>query len=383
MSKRRATIYAHVNGRRVRATNRRGDPIPSVTDKTTRYSVRYAGRFSRTVIGYPAVEALAQQLEAAGISDYAAANKKPMDALVATYIESRERKGCAHNTIRSYQAILGDFARWYFHRRLKRPAEITRDNLIEFAGWNRNHGLGPATVKHAVQVVQRFLRHAVGINVPLKDDDLPRIKAKLPDAYTLAEMEALLANSTGDDRLAWELLASTGMRGGELTALTYDDLELDPAAPVIRIRPKLLPDGTRWQPKTPKSIRDIPLHPVFADDLRARNGQPNEYVIPSPTGGREVNLLRRLHACADKAGVRNATLHKFRRTFASNVVNGANPPNIAAAMMGHSSVTPTLRFYTAQAEARSNAQQQIARSASEHIVRLRNAEQTEQKESRK
>lgn len=389
-----ATVYGYIGGRRVRATNKRGHAIPSVVERTNRFTVRFGGRYHPIVSSFALAQEQAHQLEEQSRAAYTPTST--LAALISSFIGSRERLECAPNTIRSYQHALAQFEQWCGQRRIANPKDITRAHIVEYIHYLENklvHAQGykagrqraAATIRANVQLVLRLLKREMDVVIPLRDDDLPPLRRKMPRAYTPQEMATLLDHSTGDDKLAWQLLAMTGLRSGELTALTYADLGLDKDNPVIHIRPKTLPNGEPWKPKTVSSMRDIPLHPTLADELRARGGQPDDFVIPAHGGGRELNLLRRFQACASAAGIANPTLHALRKVYTSRLVYKGTAITTVMGLLGHSSITPTLKHYLEQYKATDESLKRDVQNAFADLVEPhteQNAEQnTEQKES--
>jgi len=67
--------------------------------------------------------------------------------------------------------------------------------------------------------------------------------------------------------------------------------------------------------------REIPI-PKVLETLLAELPCTSEWVFPSKKGGRMNHLLRRLKQIADAAKVSNATLHKFRHTYATRLLEG-------------------------------------------------------------
>ena len=94
--------------------------------------------------------------------------------------------------------------------------------------------------------------------------------------WTPEEMRRVLEH-VRDDRLfaAWQLLATTGMRRGELLGLRWADVDLEPGSLAIRqVRTAVnVETGT---PKTHKGSRTVSLDPATVAAVRTHRRQQNE-----------------------------------------------------------------------------------------------------------
>jgi integrase len=72
-----------------------------------------------------------------------------------------------------------------------------------------------------------------------------------------------------------------------------------------------------------------------------RNG---EWVFTNYKGGQITHLLRRLKEIAEKAKVSNATLHKFRHTYATRLLEAGCDIVTLQNLMGHSDIETTRQY---------------------------------------
>ncbi len=112
------------------------------------------------------------------------------------------------------------------------------------------------------------------------------------------------------------ILALTGLREQELCWLTWEDLCLEAGREHLLVRAK-----PGFSPKDYEQ-REVPIPAELARLLRALPRR-SEWVFPNRRGEREGHLLRRLRAVARRAGVERATLHKFRHTYATRLLEQA------------------------------------------------------------
>ena len=67
-------------------------------------------------------------------------------------------------------------------------------------------------------------------------------------------------------------------------------------------------------------------------------------MFPTATGGRQTHLLRRLKKLAEAAGVADATLHKFRHTYATRLLESGCDIVTVQKLMGHSDIETTRQY---------------------------------------
>jgi integrase/recombinase XerD len=127
------------------------------------------------------------------------------------------------------------------------------------------------------------------------------------------------------------------MREQELCYLDWPDVDLKKET--VRVT------GQGKEGFSPKDYEErvIPIPPDFVVLLR-KLFHKSERVFPSARGGRETHLLRRLKAVAKSAGVQHATLHKFRHTYATRLLEKGCDIVTVQHLMGHSDLDTTRQY---------------------------------------
>jgi integrase len=67
-------------------------------------------------------------------------------------------------------------------------------------------------------------------------------------------------------------------------------------------------------------------------------------IFPNTIGGVEGHFLRKLQAIAERAGVAEAELHRFRKTYADTLADEGLPVPTIRKRLGHSSLAVTLAY---------------------------------------
>lgn len=87
----------------------------------------------------------------------------------------------------------------------------------------------------------------------------------------------------------------------------------------------------------------IPIPPDLVDLLK-KLPRRSEWVFATPKGGQLNHLLRRLKEIAEDAKVENATLPKFRHTYATRLLEQGCDVVTLQHLMGHSDLETTRQY---------------------------------------
>ena len=128
-----------------------------------------------------------------------------------------------------------------------------------------------------------------------------------------------------------------GLRLGEALALTYSDIDFDKKT--IRIEKSIDSLGELTTPKTPTSIRTIPLFGRTATLFQSgKNGNLFHY-------SRKVYQNAMLKLCKSLA-LDGISIHSLRHTFATRCSEAGLPAKVVQKWLGHSTLEMTLNVYT-------------------------------------
>jgi integrase len=249
-------------------------------------------------------------------------------------------------------------------------ALITVDDVAELLHELRRTGCSAKTSASALATLQSVMRFArrcgwivadpVGL---LEHDERPRPTQRRQRVLGRAEIERLLGACAPRDRLMVTTVLYTGLRISEMLGLLWDDVDF--AAGVIHVRAQLSrahrgAPARRVAPKTPASVRDVPLVPQLARLLsahrqRSRFARGADWVFATargtPYGHRNVSR-RALGRAAQLAGLNDdgwprLRFHDLRHTFASHLIIdlGLDIAQVSR-ILGHARITITLDIYT-------------------------------------
>ena len=152
-----------------------------------------------------------------------------------------------------------------------------------------------------------------------------------------------------ETKMAFLLLYWTGMRIGELLALTYNDINLEKRTiSVNKSYQRIEGRDIITPPKTPKSKRIITIPPFLAEELKEYISHlygimANERMFRFTKSYMEHEIIRGIKA----SGVKRIRLHDIRHSHASLLISklGAQP-NLVADRLGHEKIQTTLSTYS-------------------------------------
>lgn len=219
------------------------------------------------------------------------------------------------------------------------------------------------TLNRVIKEAQR--RNLVGRNVIVnKSIKAPRAEPYVKRMPERHELSALLAKTDGRDQILLMTAMLTGMRMGELRALTWDDVRFDDG--IIRVRKASRSDGSIKGTKSASGYRDIPISnalglelkkwrlqcPVGAKGLVFPNGKGNvesgsnirqRVFIPAMKAiGLTTEVFGKTGKKIDKPAFR---FHDLRHAAAALFIEqGMNGKRIQQ-LMGHSSIQVTYDIY--------------------------------------
>jgi integrase len=228
-------------------------------------------------------------------------------------------------------------------------------------------GLSARSVLHLHRVLRSALRQAVRwqlmVRNPADAVDPPRAAHREMTVLDAAATARLLIASEGSRLHVPVMLAlTTGMRRGEITALTWNDVDLDRA--LLRVTKSLeqTRDGlTVKTPKTAKGRRTIPLPALAVSALRTHRAQQAKHRLQLGTAYQDRAIVcatdhgapwppdvmsKAFQAFLRKHALPRLRFHDLRHTHATQLLRQSVHPKVVAERLGHSTITITLDTYS-------------------------------------
>lgn len=253
-------------------------------------------------------------------------------------------------------------------KKLNQISEETMEQFISYLSAQSNHSaLSPNYISQLCGTVRRILlfmekTYRCCIFVPSNPAAKKRSRRiELPSMDSLDLLERYLLLHCEDDTCLGILIAfHTGIRIGELSALTWHDIDLKEG--LIYIRKNILrvkdenarqyPDHKMTQiikqsPKTSDSLRIVPVPDSLLFLLRQNKKEAASYVVSGVKNpwAEPRTIQYRFKHILEKCGIEYFNFHMLRHAFATRCVSMGLDVKSLSEILGHSSIQITLNLY--------------------------------------
>jgi integrase len=255
-----------------------------------------------------------------------------------------DRCKLATNTVKAYKRQTRAFAGWLTDHTVDHPDAFADVVGAEAAvtAWRRHliqDRAKPATVNQALAAVTLMYAQA-GLRIAVKRARVP--KPGEPDALTTTEqgaVERAAARRGARDAAITAVLLYAGARVEECARLEVEDVAITARTGTVRLHGK------------GDEVRTVPLPVIararIADWLDERGREPG----PMWTGQRgrltDSGITQAVLAVGKAAGINGLRPHRLRHTFATRLRQGAADPAQLQALLGHSSLDTSARYFRA------------------------------------
>jgi len=258
------------------------------------------------------------------------------------------QKNYSYNTVEAYHRDLSGFMSYLQETHILSLKDVNYEVFMDFLSCLRKQGLVDTTVARKVASLKAFFkflhkRKAINSN-PALILYTPKKDERLPQLLTFDEVLKILQAPSGKtwqstrDRAILELLYSTGIRVGELTALKGKDINI--IEEMVKVKGKgkkerIVPVGK-------------PAIKALIDYMEKRPAVTEEHFFLNkyrkPLSDRSIERL--VEKYSRIAGIsKNITPHTFRHTFATHLLDRGADLRTVQELLGHQRITTT-QLYT-------------------------------------
>lgn len=228
-------------------------------------------------------------------------------------------------------------------------------NLGRVYDWMAEQTSGRKRILNVLTPLRQAVRYACEVKL-LKADPLAKISVQRPatfavviDPFSAAEIDAILPHLEAAVANMMQFWAWTGLREGELIALTWADVDLERGIATIL---KAARGKRRKATKTEAGRREVKLLPPALEALQrqkplTRMLHREIFLNPKTMAawGHDKPIRNRWRQALRAAGMRYRFPRQLRHTYASWMLMAREDPLWVARQMGHKDVSVTLRVY--------------------------------------
>lgn len=228
------------------------------------------------------------------------------------------------------------------------------------------------------KLVAPCIRYAYNNNKLIKDFSkaimLPKVlnnieRSEDVDPFTIDQQKAFLIAIEDDElEILYITALDTGMRQGEMFALTWKDIDftnkqisITKTYKVVRNIETGKQEGIINEPKSKQSIRTIPIPAHLLKKLNQHNKDQKELKLMMANQYHDKNLvfcnifgnyldssnvLKSMKKILDKNYIQEKRFHDLRHTYATRLFELGENPKTVQKLLGHSSLSITLDTYT-------------------------------------
>jgi integrase len=244
-------------------------------------------------------------------------------------------------------------------------AQLRPMHVERFLTAQARKGLAPATIDKHYWTLHKALDRAVAwgklVRNPADQVDKPGQQDSCVRSFDVVEQAQILGRAAGAWMYGPILVAmATGMRRGEIVALRWRDLDL--GAGTIAVRGSVQEDTggvSMGTGKTTASVRVVRVPASICsflsehrDKQRMLAGAVSTYRDAGLVFAREDGSIKRpsvvtnqFGRICERLGIEDAHFHCLRHTFATEMLRAGVNVKVVSEMLGHASVSTTLRIY--------------------------------------
>ena len=232
---------------------------------------------------------------------------------------------------------------------------------LETGNLKTGKGLSSNSVIGIVGVLKQALHQALILEIITKDNSslikMPSVQEKLVEAFEVEEQNKIVdycMSSKKPNHFGIVLCFYTGLRIGELLALTWNDIDFDRKTMSINKSVFYTKINEKYEtvidtPKTKHSIRVIPLPKQILDKLKEiKKSSKSKYVLTT-RDNKMVNVRtyqRTFERILKKLNINVKNFHALRHTFATRAIEMGMDVKTLSEILGHKNPVVTLTRYT-------------------------------------
>ena len=259
--------------------------------------------------------------------------------LVDKFISAKKIEGCSEKTLTYYRKTIETMVSGIN----KKPSNITTDDLrVYLAEYQKNNNSSKVTMDNIRRIVSTFFSWLEDEDYIVKSPARRIHKVKtdkvIKDIYTDESLEIMRDNcKTKRDLAIIDLLASSGMRVGELVRLNRDDINFNERECVVF--------GKGNKERLVYFDARTKIHLKNYLDERKDNNTALFVSLKKPFDRIQIGGVEsRLREMGRSLNIPKVYPHKFRRTMATTAIDKGMPIEQVQQLLGHQKIDTTMHY---------------------------------------
>ena len=276
------------------------------------------------------------------------------------FIPKKRRQGLAPKTINDYDKFYQRHAKEHIGKIA--IGDLNRMDIIDLCDKMERKGVGNATIRYVYRIIRAAMNSAIEDEIIEKNPAIgklvcPKEKKKEKRTLTMEELAYVIACSDREPlfwRIMTHLLVRTGCRRGELLGVRWEDVDFLKRKISIKHSVSYVPGQPVFlkETKTESSEREIPISDEDLALLQMfKEEKEHGFVFHGDLGDETMMhpdaVTRYYRRFCDKYDIETFSPHSLRRSLTTQMIVGMGvDPKTVQLILGHSSLTTTLSYYT-------------------------------------
>lgn len=267
------------------------------------------------------------------------ADQKEQPDIIQTFLAAKRVEGCSDKTLRYYDSTIRNVLK----ATGKQVQDISTDDLrIYLDGYQTNNKVSKVTIDNIRRILSTFFAWLEDENYIIKSPVRRIHKVKtcktVKETYSDEFLEIMRDNTESIRDLAMiDLLASTGIRVGELVLINRTDVDFVNRECIV------LGKGNKQRKVYFDARTKIHLQRYLSE--RTDDNPALFVTLNNPHSRLQIKGVEiRLQRLGRKLGLIRVHPHKFRRTLATMAIDKGMPIEQVQQLLGHESVDTTLQY---------------------------------------
>jgi len=294
-------------------------------------------------------------------------SKIMVEEIIQQYSEIVKAKGAAPKTVAKCKADLEKLQDFCTSKKITLARQFSENDLYLYRQYLVDNKYAEKTIQGAIILAKQLFKWAwrQGIlqHYRLEAASFPKAKAAPQPCFTTAQVDALIAKATGNEKIAFALMGYAGLRIGEVEQLCKQDIIIKKKQYTMI---HVCRGGSNGTTKD-REDRFVPIHPKIAELLAHK--KIGDGILLQDIKARE--LLKRLKTLCSACKFTNPNqykLHSFRHHFASMCANHGVAYRKALAWLGHSNSEMLDLYYHLHDDDSQKTMMELAKSETSELA---------------